>query len=73
MELFNVVSVEEAKQIIDKSFTYELGFEKVNILQSTGRICFEDIKAECNIPEFKRSTVDGFAVISRDVFGASIL
>ena len=71
MELFNVVSVEEAKQIIEESFTYKLDFEKVNILQSVSRICFEDIKAKCNIPEFKRSTVDGYAVISRDVFGAS--
>ena len=31
MELFNVVSVEEAKQIIDKSFNYKLGYEKINI------------------------------------------
>jgi molybdopterin molybdotransferase len=71
MELFNVVSVEEAKEIIDSSFNYELSYEKVNILQSVGRICFGDIKSECNIPEFKRSTVDGFAVCSRDVHGAS--
>jgi molybdopterin molybdotransferase len=71
MELFNVVSVEEAKQIIDNSFNYELGSEKINILQSVDRICFEDIKARCNIPEFKRSTVDGYAVSSRDVYGAS--
>ena len=71
MELFNVVSVKEAKEIIDNSFNYELGYEKVNILQSVGRICFQDIKAKCNIPEFKRSTVDGYAVNSRDVFGAS--
>jgi molybdopterin molybdotransferase len=71
MELFKVVSVKEAKDIIDNSFKYELGSEKINILQSVGRVCFEDIKAECNVPEFKRSTVDGFAVSSRDVFGAS--
>ena len=71
MELFNVVSVKEAKEIIDISFNYKLGYEKVNILQSVGRICFEDIKAGCNIPEFKRSTVDGYAVSSREVYGAS--
>ena len=71
MELFNVVSVKEAKEIIESSFAYALGSEKINILQSVGRVCFQDIKAECNIPEFKRSTVDGFAVSSRDVFGAS--
>ncbi|MGH4124030.1 MAG: molybdopterin molybdotransferase MoeA [Clostridium sp.] len=71
MELFNVVSVKEAKTVIDRSFNYEIGCENVNILQSASRICFEDIKAECNIPEFKRSTVDGYAVCSRDVYGAS--
>lgn len=71
MELFNVVSVKEAKKIIDKSFDYKIGFEKINIFQSVGRICSNDIKAECNIPEFKRSTVDGYAVYSRDVYGAS--
>ena len=71
MELFNVVSVKEAKEIIDRAFDYKLGCEKVNILQSASRICFSDIKAECNIPEFKRSTVDGYAVCSRDVYGAS--
>jgi molybdopterin molybdotransferase len=71
MELFNVVSVKEAKDIIDNSFDYELGSEKINILESTGRVCFQDIKSQCNVPEFKRSTVDGFAVNSRDVFGAS--
>ncbi|MBU3190804.1 molybdopterin molybdotransferase MoeA [Clostridium bowmanii] len=71
MELFNVVSVKEAKGIIDSSFTHTLGCEKINILQSASRISFSDIKAECNIPEFKRSTVDGYAVSSRDVNGAS--
>lgn len=71
MELFNVVSVKEAKGIIDRSFNYELAYEIVNISQSVGRICFEDISADCNIPEFKRSTVDGYAVCSRDVYGAS--
>jgi molybdopterin molybdotransferase len=71
MELFKVVSVEEAKEIVGNSFVFQIGSEKVNILESTGKICFEDVKAKCNIPEFKRSTVDGYAVNSRDVFGAN--
>ena len=41
MELFNVVSVKEAKEIIDRSFNYKLGYEMVNILQSVSRICFK--------------------------------
>ena len=71
MELFNVVSVKEAREIIDKAFDFKLGYEVVNILQSVGKICYSDVSAECNIPEFKRSTVDGYAVCSRDVYGAS--
>jgi len=71
MELFKVISVDEAKEIIQNEFTYKLGFEKVNILQAAGRVCYEDVLALTNVPEFKRSTVDGFAVDSRDVFGAS--
>lgn len=71
MEIFKVVSVEEAKEIINNSFNFKHKSEKVNIFESTGRICFEDIKANSNIPGFKRSTVDGFVVNFRDVFGAS--
>lgn len=71
MELFQVVSVDEAKDIINNSFNYKLEAEELNILESVGRTCFEDVKSKENIPEFKRSTVDGFAVNSKDVFGAS--
>lgn len=71
MELFQVVSVEEAKNIIKNSFNYEFQSEEISIMQSVGRISFEDIKSGENIPEFRRSTVDGFAVNSKDVFGAS--
>ena len=71
MELYNVVSIEEAKKIINEEFSYTLDFEKINVADSVGRYCFHDIIAQESIPNFKRSTVDGYAVATRDVFGAS--
>jgi molybdopterin molybdotransferase len=71
MELFNVISMDEAKHIINNKFSHELRSEKVSVLDCIGRFSYEDVKAGCNTPEFRRSTVDGFAINSRDVFGAS--
>lgn len=71
MELFNVVSVEQAKQIIDDNFKDGLGSEKLSLLECTGRILYKDVVSDQNVPGFRRSTVDGYAVCSKDVFGAS--
>lgn len=71
MELLNVMSVEEVKALISEKFSYKLDCESVNIIDSIGRVCSCNVKSNCNIPSFRRSTVDGFAVNSRDVFGAS--
>lgn len=71
MELLRVMSTEEVKALINREFTYKLESETVCLLDSVNRICSKDIKANLNIPNFRRSTVDGYAVNSRDVFGAS--
>lgn len=71
MELYNVVSIEEAKRILNSEFSYTLDFERVKVADSVGRYCFEDTFAAENIPDFRRSTVDGYAVAAKDIFGAS--
>lgn len=71
MNFFKVSSVDETKDIIDEYFHLEVEGEQVDIFNCVNRIAFDYIRADCNIPEFKRSTVDGFAVNSRDVFGAT--
>jgi molybdopterin molybdotransferase len=71
MELLKVMSVNEVKNLISEKVTFKLAFEKVSILNCVGRVCSQNVKAACCIPEFRRSTVDGYAVNSRDVFGAS--
>jgi len=43
----------------------------VDVPSSLGRVCAEDVRAPHPLPEFPRSTVDGFAVRARDTFGAS--
>lgn len=45
--------------------------ESVNVDYSLGRVTAEDIFAPHPLPEFSRSTVDGYAVKSKDTFGAT--
>ncbi|OAA90477.1 molybdopterin molybdotransferase MoeA [Clostridium ljungdahlii] len=71
MNLYNVVSVEEAKRIINSKFELNLGSELVDIKECNGRILSRDIISSSNIPGFKRSMVDGYAVKFKDLQGAS--
>lgn len=69
--MLNVVSMEEAIRITqDKFSSYETGTERLNISDCLGRVLAEDIVSNENIPPFDRSTVDGYAVLSSDTFGA---
>jgi len=45
--------------------------ELIDVSSSLGRILTEDIIAPHPLPEFQRSTVDGYAVHARDTFGTS--
>lgn len=71
MELFNVVTVEEACKIIDDNFKYMPQSESIKLSEATGRVIYNDTVSKVNVPGFKKSTVDGYAVRSRDVAGAS--
>lgn len=70
MDLFNVLTVNETTKLLS-GFEYGLQKEIVNILNAEGRILSSSIVAKYNIPDFRRSTVDGYALNSRDIFGAS--
>ncbi|MDU1321896.1 MAG: molybdopterin molybdotransferase MoeA [Clostridium botulinum] len=71
MDLFNVVSIKEAKDLIEKNFNVKPIKEEVELLNSIDRVIYEDIISQINVPNFRRSTVDGYAVNSKDVAGAS--
>jgi len=65
-----MTSVDEA---LDKilSHIHPLGFEKVSVLDSLGRVVGEDIHARRDIPPFDNSAMDGYAILSEDVEKAS--
>src|SRR4030067_549815 len=48
-----------------------LSFEKVSIEESLHWVLAEDMISPINLPEFPRSTVDGFALKAKDTYGVS--
>ncbi len=70
--MLNVVSLEEAMRITQEEFSFwETKTENLNISDCLGRVLAKEIVSAENIPPFNRSTVDGYAVLSSDTFGAS--
>lgn len=69
--MFSVVTIDEAKKIIEDNFKYKLDSELVDIKSSLGRIASKDITSSFNVPGFRRSSVDGYAVRAADIRGAS--
>ena len=68
-EFFKVTSLEKALEF-KESFS-KVSTEKVKLNNALGRILAEDIICEINIPDFARSTMDGFALSASSTFGAS--
>ena len=66
-----VKTPEEVLAMIDSEFTPLERTERVCLLDAMGRILAEDITANAYVPDFDRSTVDGFAVRASDTFGCS--
>lgn len=72
MEFFNVMSVDEVKNILVNNFkNIKIETEKVSILDSYERVLSKDIASQINVPDFNRSTVDGYAIKSNDSHGCS--
>lgn len=72
MDFFNVLSVNEVSEMISqKAKKFPIENEEVELLSALNRIAAKDICSPINLPAFNRSTVDGYAVFSQDVMGAS--
>lgn len=72
MKLLEVDTVQQVKEKMNRYFQgIEVGYEEIEIAKAMGRVAFEDIFSQVDIPDFNRSTVDGYAVVSKDTFGAS--
>ncbi|MCG2896147.1 MAG: molybdopterin biosynthesis protein [Acidilobus sp.] len=68
-----LVSVEEALKLLEEKVggIRPLEVIEVPLLEAQGKVLAEDVRAPIDYPPFDRSTVDGYAVRSVDVAGAS--
>ncbi len=72
MELLSVDSLEQAREkLIKATETKGLATRKVGLEEALGCILPADIVAPVMVPEFRRSTVDGYGVLASDTWGAS--
>ena len=72
MKLLNVDTIESAREKLLAAAGAALpGTEIVDFYDSLGRVLAEDVRAAENIPDFRKSTVDGYAVRSKDTQGVT--
>jgi len=66
------VSVDQAlRSILDNLPERDIPEFEISLNEAFGRIASRDAVSSEDLPGFSRSTVDGYAVISKDTFGAS--
>jgi molybdenum cofactor synthesis domain-containing protein len=70
MKFLKTIKVEEFKEILDSVPILRTEEELVNIEESFNRITSKDIASRINVPHFRKSRMDGYAVIAEDTFGA---
>src|SRR6266567_6826898 len=72
-ELFNVRTPPDALQILISHLPAgrDVQTEPVPTKDALERVLAEDISSPGDLPTFRRSTMDGFAVRAADTFGAS--
>lgn len=69
--MLHVKTPEEVLALIEREFAPLGLWEEVSLSAAMGRCLAEDIAATEYVPDFDRSTVDGYAVRARDTFGCS--
>ena len=69
--MLSVKTPEEVLEIIKNEFSLAANAETVSLTAAMGRVLAEDITATEYVPDFNRSTVDGYAVRASDTFGCT--
>lgn len=71
-EFLTLLPPDEARQLLLSHLSEPvIDSESINVSSSLGRVLAQDIRAPHPLPDFQRSTVDGYAVRARDTHGAS--
>lgn len=72
MKLLKVNTIQQVLEKMEVHFgDIKLQGELINIEETVGRTAAEDVYSAYNIPDFNRSTVDGYAIIASDSFGVT--
>ena len=69
--MLSVKTPEEVLALINEEFNQLGEKDTVSLYSALGRVLAEDICADEYVPDFDRSTVDGYAVRAKDTFGCS--
>ena len=69
--MLNVKTPEEALAAVLNAFRYRTEGERVPLSGAAGRVLFSPVVSGEYVPDFDRSTVDGYAVRAADTFGCS--
>jgi molybdopterin molybdotransferase len=70
-ELFNVLTPSDAYATLEAHLPRHVRVERVSTGEALGRVLAEDLRSPADLPSFRRSTMDGFAVRASDTYGAS--
>ena len=70
-ELFTVHTPAAAWALFRSHFTPRVRSERVAVATALDRVLAQALAAPQNLPEFTRSTMDGYAVIAADTYGAT--
>lgn len=71
MKFFQVKTVEETFQLIEEMVVPITETIRKPLFEALHFVLAEDIDVKENVPSFRRSSVDGYAVKARDTFGSS--
>lgn len=70
-EFFNILPPDEARTLLLAQLTAVLSPETVATEEALGRVTATPLAAPHPLPQFRRSTMDGYAVRAADTYGAS--
>jgi molybdopterin molybdotransferase len=70
-ELFRVLTPGDALQLLHANLQPRVEAERVPLPRALDRVLAEDLISPIDLPDFARSTMDGFAVRAPDTYGAS--
>lgn len=69
--MLTVKTPEEVLELIENRFTKQCANEEIDLINAVNRVLAQDVIANEYVPDYNRSTVDGYAVVSGDTFGCS--